>query len=164
MKLDKIGKEKMQVFKPPRRPKYTKGSYAVFLAGSIEMGKAEDWQTKVEKALADAEDLAVFNPRRDDWDNSWKQTIADENFLGQVEWEHDHLVKADLIFVYFDPETKSPISMMELGLFADRKDMIVVCPDGFWRKGNVEFICKEYTIPLFNTLDAGIAELLKYTN
>ena len=163
MKLEKV-KKKMQVFKPPRVPKKTKGLYTVFLAGSIEMGKAEDWQTKVEKALEDEDNVAVFNPRRDDWDNSWKQSIEDENFHGQVKWEHDHLSKADLIFLYFDAATKSPISMMELGLFADKKDMLVVCPDGFWRKGNVEFICKEYGIPLFNTLDDGIAELLKYTN
>ena len=64
--------------------------------------------------------------------------------------------------MYFAPDTKSPISLLELGLFADRKDMIVVCPDGFWRKGNVEFVCKEYGIPLLNTLEDGLKELNKY--
>lgn len=151
----------MQLFKPPGKPKYASSDYSVFLAGSIEMGKAEDWQSKVQKALAD-EDVVIFNPRRDDWDDSWKQSIKDDNFRGQVQWEHDHLSKCDLIFMYLDPETKSPISMLELGLFADNKDMIVVCPDGFWRKGNIEFVCKEYAIPLYNTLDEGIKELLKY--
>lgn len=152
----------MIVMKPPRQTKAAKGAYKIFLAGSIEMGKAEDWQTKVQTALADVEDLVLFNPRRDDWDNSWKQTIDDKNFHGQVKWEHDNLVNADLIFVYFDPETKAPISLLELGLFANEKDMVVVCPDGFWRKGNVEFVCKEYSIPLFNTLEDGIEELKKY--
>lgn len=161
MKLDKLGK-RMQVFKPPQKPKYDTNDYAIFLAGSIEMGKAEDWQTKVEKALADAEEVVIFNPRREDWDNSWKQTIEDKNFYGQVKWEHDQLSASDLIFLYFDPETKSPISMMELGLFADTKDMIVVCPDGFWRKGNVEFVCEHYKIPLVNTLEDGIKLLKTY--
>ena len=151
----------MQVFKPPSEPKYNRRSYSIFLAGSIEMGKAEDWQTKVQNALAD-EEVVIFNPRRDDWDSSWKQTIEDKQFHTQVKWEHDHLEAADMIFLYFDPKTKSPISLMELGLFADKKDLIVVCPDGFWRKGNVEFICKEYDQPLFNTLDSGIKEMLKY--
>ena len=152
----------MIVMKPPRDSGKTKGNYRIFLAGSIEMGKAEDWQTKVQKELEDYDDLIIFNPRRDDWDNSWKQTIEDENFHGQVKWEHDHLEKADLIFLYFDPATKSPISMMELGLFADKKDMIVVCPDGFWRKGNVEFVCKHYGIPLFDNLEDGIERLHQY--
>ena len=153
----------MQVFKPPSRPQYADDAVTVFLAGSIEMGKAEDWQTKVQDALKD-KPVFVFNPRRDDWDTSWKQSMADENFAGQVQWEHDYLSRADYIFLYFDPETKSPISMMELGLFANHDGMIVVCPDGFWRKGNVEFICQEYSIPFFNTLEDGIEELLTHVD
>ncbi len=159
--METVAKPKLRVYKPPmRRTGNAGGSYSIFLAGSIEMGKAEDWQTKVQKALSD-ESVVVFNPRRDDWDNSWKQTIEDKNFAGQVKWEHDHLQLASMIFFYFDPATKSPISLMELGLVCAEKEVIVVCPDGFWRKGNVEFICNEYDIPLFNTLDDGIEELLK---
>lgn len=148
----------MKVIKPPS--KTVSSRYSVFLAGSIEMGKAEDWQSKVEKACTDYP-INIFNPRRTDWDNSWKQSMSDKNFAGQVEWEHKHLDDADYIFLYFDPETKSPISMMELGLFAERGNLIVVCPDGFWRKGNVEFICKHYELRLYNDLDSGIKDLLK---
>ena len=39
----------------------------VFLAGSIEMGKAEDWQSEMTKFFNEL-DWGVFNPRRDDWD------------------------------------------------------------------------------------------------
>lgn len=160
MKLKKVAKT-ATVVKPPSI-KYDHNRYSIFLAGSIEMGKAEDWQSKVEKAVADF-NINVFNPRRDDWDNSWKQSIKDKNFYGQVKWEHDHLDRSDIIFLYFDPETKSPISMMELGLFAGDRDktMLVVCPEGFWRRGNVEFICKQYTIPIFETLEEGITALTK---
>jgi hypothetical protein len=168
MKLDKVTVKKKYTataMKPPKKIGNVSGAFYIFLAGSTEMGKAEDWQTKVEKALEAAmgdleTDVISLNPRRDDWDSSWKQTIADKNFLGQVQWEHDGLSKADLIFLYFDPETKSPISMMELGLFAATKNIIVVCPDGFWRKGNIEFICKQYEIPLYNTLQDGIDVML----
>ena len=55
--------------------------------------------------------------------------------------------------MYLDPKTKSPISLMELGLQAGSKKLLVVCPDGFWRKGNVEVVCSIYDIPLFNSLD-----------
>ena len=61
---------------------------------------------------------------------------------GQVEWELEGLELCDIIIMYFDSNTKSPISLLELGLFAHKKKMIVFCPNGFWRKGNVDVVCK----------------------
>lgn len=115
-------------------------SKSVFLAGSIEMGKAVDWQTRVAQELADS-DVTVLNPRRDDWDSSWIQTIDNPQFYQQVKWELDALDQADLIAMYFDPATKSPISLLELGLYADTGKLLVCCPEGFWRKGNVDIVC-----------------------
>lgn len=47
---------------------------SLFLAGSIEMGVAVDWQTSLTKFLERPENRMgcdfVFNPRRDDWDSS----------------------------------------------------------------------------------------------
>jgi hypothetical protein len=40
------------------------GEASVFLAGSIEMGRAEPWQADVERVLAD-EEVVILNPRRD---------------------------------------------------------------------------------------------------
>lgn len=65
---------------------YKKTKHMIFLAGSIEMGKAIDWQTKVTEALKN-HDITILNPRRDDWDSSWKPTIDDPKFREQVEWE-----------------------------------------------------------------------------
>ena len=120
----------------------------VFLAGSIEMGKAEDWQTKVTKGLSghDNESYVVFNPRRDDWDSSWEQKIENDQFREQVEWELTALDEADIIVMYFDPNTMSPISLLELGLYAASGKLVVYCPEGFWRKGNVDVVCKKYDI------------------
>ncbi len=67
--------------------------------------------------------------------------------------ELDALDAADIIFMYFSPNTKSPISLLELGLYANTKKMLVCCPDGFWRKGNVEVVCERFDIPLFNNLN-----------
>ncbi len=133
----------MKIIKPPK--KIYLDSKAVFLAGSIEMGKAVNWQQLVEDRLKDT-DWTIFNPRRDDWDSSWEQNIENKQFREQVEWELEALKKADAILMYFDPETKSPISLLELGLFARSRKMIVVCPRGFWRKGNVDIVCKQYGV------------------
>ena len=128
-----------------KAPNPLQAGFSVFLAGSIEMGQAENWQTKVEASLADCE-VVIFNPRRDDWDSSWKQSIDDPQFREQVEWELDALERADVIVMYFDPGSKSPISLLELGLFARSGKMVVCCPQGFWRKGNVDIVCAKYGI------------------
>lgn len=134
----------------------------IFLAGSIEMGTAELWQDKVSKALQEYEGT-ILNPRRDDWDSSWEQTIENENFKEQVEWELSSLDMSNIIFFYFDPNTKSPISLMELGKYIDEnKKLFIVCPDGFWRKGNVEVICNKYNEELYNDIDSAIKDLIDY--
>ena len=150
----------MEVIKPePKNRVYSDKSIKIFLAGSIEMGKAEDWQSMIPELFKDRNDLTFFNPRRDDWDSSWKQNEFNPEFNYQVNWELDHLDKAALIFMYFSPETKSPISLLELGLYANSEKMIVCCPDGFYRKGNVDIVCARHNIPVYNTLDAAIGRL-----
>lgn len=130
----------------------------VFLAGSIEMGAAVNWQEQVTAAL-DGKDLTILNPRRDDWDSSWVQSIENPQFREQVEWELNALDRADCIIMYFDPNTKSPISLLELGLYARSTKLIVCCPEGFWRKGNVDVVCNKYGIIQVATLDELIERL-----
>jgi len=145
-----------RVYKAPEQyPKLGNDKIYIFLAGSIEMGKAEDWQTKITEFVdKNHPDAHLLNPRRDDWDSSWEQTIKNKQFREQVEWELDALDEADVIVMHFDPKTKSPISLLELGLHANTgKKMVVSCPDGFWRKGNVEIVCNKYNIPLYNSMD-----------
>ena len=128
----------------------------IFLAGSIEMGKAENWQWKVTQSL---ERATVLNPRRDDWDSSWVQSIENEQFTEQVEWELQAQEDADIILMHFDPTTKSPITLLELGLFKGKT--IVHCPDGFWKKGNVDIVCRRYKIPQVSSIDELIDSVSK---
>ena len=130
----------------------------VFLAGSIEMGTAEHWQDTVVVRLT-GEKMVILNPRRDGWDASWKQRKDNPAFRAQVEWELDALTRSDHVLMYFDPNTKSPISLLEMGLYARSGKLIVVCPDGFWRKGNVDIVCGEYGIPQFQDLNAALEHL-----
>lgn len=141
------------VLKPPTPLPTLLATPSVFLAGSIEMGQAIDWQSAVERALA-AYDLTILNPRRDDWDASWEQAITHPQFRAQVEWELAAQERADLIAMYFAPTTQAPITLLELGLFARTNKVIVCCPAGYWRKGNVDVVCQRYGIPQVATLDA----------
>lgn len=150
------------ICKPPERPDDSvyKTHTKIFLAGSIDMGKAEDWQTKLTNDLSDFKGLAIFNPRRDDWDSSWEQSIENEKFNEQVTWEMDHLDAADVVVVYFDPKGQAPITLLELGLHARDRKMIICCPDGYWRKGNVEMVADRFNLPLVDNYD-DLLEALK---
>lgn len=147
-----------QIIKPDSPNQGVRYQKTVFLAGSIEMGMAEDWQRLAEEALVDCE-VTIFNPRRDDWDSSWEQRIHNSEFNHQVNWEMDRLEEADHILMYFAPSTKSPISLLELGLHAKDEKLIVVCPDGFWRKGNVEIVCLREGIWLYESLADALVDL-----
>ncbi len=67
----------MKLFKAPE--KYPENDTIVFLGGSIEMGKAIDWQTEYANRLKNVDNLTVLNPRRDDWDSSWIQDTTPRN-------------------------------------------------------------------------------------
>jgi hypothetical protein len=132
---------------------------SVFLAGSIEMDQAIDWQKQCEKALYPT--FNVFNPRREQWDSTWTQTMDNPYFREQVEWELEALEEADHILLFFAEGTKSPISLLEFGLYAESGKLLVVCEEGFWRKGNVDIICHRYSIQQYQTLAQAIDHLLE---
>jgi hypothetical protein len=161
-----IGHAMSDVIYPPNRG-YTfwEGCVTVFLAGSIEMGAAEEWQTRTIEEIHPFV-THIFNPRRKDWNSSWEQSKDNPHFREQVEWELDHIAQSDIVFMYFDPKTKSPISLLELGwiLAQAENEVIVVCPPGFWRKGNVDIICERHHVPVHETLNEGIQALKKYAN
>ena len=106
----------------------------------------KDTSKLISQEALENERVVILNPRRDDWDSTWLQEIDNPKFREQVMWELDALEEADIIVMYFDPNTKSPISLLELGLFARSKKLIVYCPDGFWRKGNVDIVCRKYGV------------------
>ncbi|MCU0660287.1 MAG: nucleoside 2-deoxyribosyltransferase domain-containing protein [Candidatus Pacebacteria bacterium] len=132
----------------------------IFLAGSIEVGTARNWQSEIVSALADM-DIVILNPRREEWDSSWIQDKDNPEFHEQVAWELAALEASDHILMYYDPDTQSPISLMEEGLFARSGKLIIVCPEGFWKKGNVDIVSETYHIPEFETLTDAIAALRK---
>lgn len=141
-----------RVFHAPEPVLISKGCHTIFIGGSIEMGTVIDWQSVlIPKLLSISNSLVIFNPRRPNWDANWVQSIENPEFNEQVKWETDQLDLSDFIFLFFHPETKAPITLLELGLYArdnhHGKKILVCCQPGFWRKGNVDFICKKHDIP-----------------
>jgi hypothetical protein len=63
--------------------------------------------------------------------------------------------------MYFSPDTKSPISLLEFGKFAESGKMLVCCPTGFWKKGNVDIVCERYGIPLYEDLNKLVDDIRK---
>lgn len=141
--------------------------FKIFLAGSIEMGSAIDWQSVFTESF-EHDRVTLLNPRRDEWDSTWEQSIINQKFTEQVEWELEYLESCDMVVFYLDPNTKSPISLMELGLILglnnenNRQKIIVCCPHGFYRKGNVDIICNKYFIDVVESLDDLIYEVKHY--
>jgi len=132
---------------------------SLFLGGSIEQGKAELWQDKVAESLAD-KPLLLFNPRRAEWNE-----FSDEAMIRkQIRWELSALEESDAIFIYLQPGTLSPISMLEFGLFArpnSRRKLVVTCPPGFWRRTNIEETAARFSVPLFDTIEEGIKKAVQ---
>lgn len=133
------------ILKPPAHLPLAFDTPSIFLAGSTEMGQAVQWHQIVEQALQ-AYSITILNPRRDDWDASWVQTIENPYFAAQVNWELDAQERADCIAMYFAPDTKAPITLLELGLFAYTGKLVVCCPTNYWCKGNVDVVCSRYSI------------------
>jgi nucleoside 2-deoxyribosyltransferase len=152
-----------RVVKPPVRRENAYTEVSVFLAGSIEMGKAVDWQYALGESLTYFHEVGnIYNPRRDDWDSSWEQRKDNPQFNEQVTWELDHIEDADIVFFNFIPDTQSPITLLELGFaLGQMKEVIVCCPPGFWRKGNIDILCDRESVTVYDDYTQAIAALYK---
>lgn len=141
----------------------------IFLAGAIDMGKAKDWQSEAidyierycVKNCNGSLTHCVFNPRRKNWDSSWEQSIENPQFYQQVNWELDCLEKSSHIIMCLTKDSKAPISLLELGLFAHTKKVLVVCDKEFYRKGNVDIVCSRFNIPQYGSLELAVKEIFK---
>lgn len=138
-------------FKAPQQIE-NNGFTSIFLAGTIDMGNSTDWQSYVAEQFKD-EDVNILNPRRSSWDSSWTQSFENPQFYQQVNWELSALERADIIILYLAEGSKSPISLLELGIHARSGKLLVYCPDGFYRSGNVQIVCDRYNIPLYKDLN-----------
>ena len=152
----------MRVIQPPEKWD-TEGSNSkrIFLAGTIDMGNSENWQKRIANELTNY-NVEIANPRRDDFDWTGAPIMDNPLFVEQVDWEYRHLMLSDLVLFYFADGSESRITLMELGLMAPQRKIIVKCSDKFNRQGNVEFMTKMHG-GVFTTSDNQFLEAVKHS-
>lgn len=111
----------------------------IFIAGTIDMGNSPDWQKDVIEYL-DCPEVQLANPRR---------VIGPQNpeeIEFQILWELNQIKKADAVFMNFVPGSKSPITLLELGICLMKPELIlvVVCPPTYSRYQNVKLTVEEF--------------------
>lgn len=119
----------------------------------------------IEQDLEQFEHLVIYNPRRENWNSSWVQNPTDGTpFHEQVVWELDHLESSDMIVFYFADDSKSPITLLELGLFAPNSDkrIMIYCSSNFYRCGNVKIVADRYQIPVFDIYEKLFQQVKTY--
>lgn len=137
----------------------------LFLAGSIDNGEARDWQQDIIRTLRNHESehiLDIYNPRRAMWNPDLEQNpLPGSIFNKQVNWELEHLEKADWILFHFEPDSKSPITLLELGLMlGSGKSMFIYCPKEYMRYGNVLITASKYCHKVYTDHDSLLFDLL----
>ena len=142
----------------------TSHPFTLFLAGSIEMGAAENWQEKFValitermKDVLEGWELVIYNPRRDDFDVSQEQSASNPYFAEQVNWELDNLYQSELHIFWFADDTLSPITLYEFGKHTNdgsfRMEPLVGCGPRYKRRGNLEIIAQREYIHLYSTIE-----------
>ncbi len=157
--------QEAQVIHAPSREPIRAGNKTVFLAGTaVRTAGAKDWRTALTEALAHVPELTILDPYRPDWDAGWREDESFAPFRDQVEWELDMQARADLVAVYLYPGTQAHVSLLELGLAvgsgngdSDGSDGVVVCcPEGYWKRGNVSIVCRRFGVEM---VEGGTAPL-----
>ena len=149
--------EKILVNTPENTPRETIGlktkwfpkEYKVFLAGTIDNGDSANWQDQVIEKLSSnppkGMTLIVCNPRGSNWNATHKDQMI------QIDWEQRALADTNHIFLVLLDGSKSPISLLELGLYAKSKKITVFCTKKFYRYDNVYDTCVRNNIELVET-------------
>lgn len=131
---------------------FTGQGRTLFLAGGIT--NCPDWQSRAATLLADTPGLTVLDPRRRDFDPS--ATVA------QIQWEHHHLHRADVILFWFAPGgSVQPITLYELGVHVTRDVPLAVGADpAYPRRIDVEtqLALARPGLTVHDTLDATVTE------
>lgn len=141
---------------PERPDNPAKCDYSIFLGGTIEGGTGIDWQKDLTQRLKEVlpadKYINVYNPRRPHWD----QNAGVTERINQIKWEHYYLDRSNIIVMNLIKDSKSPISLMEIGMYAAYDQLIVFCPKSFYRYENVLCVCQKYDIPLYDTNDVNV--------
>ena len=142
------------VLHPHEEANISEGYRKVFLAGTIDGGDSADWQAEAEQFFVRNGGWLVFNPRQKEW-----HPEREGEMDYQVNWELSHLEEADVILMYFADGSKSPITLLELGLHARSGKLRVVCTEKFYRYDNVRITCARYGIIIYPSIEEALTDI-----
>ena len=132
----------------------------LLLAGLLAGCGGGSRPTGIRAAETPADDVAeyqprwlFFNPRR----REFHASPAEMEY--QVAWELAHLEAADLIVMNLLGDSRSPISLLEMGLYARSGKLFVACSPDYYRYDNVRITCRRYGVPLYDSLTALLDDL-----
>ncbi|KKY31937.1 hypothetical protein UCDDA912_g08069 [Diaporthe ampelina] len=141
---------------PEQQPIYPTRS--IFLAGPTEISWREDFIAALRQRLT-ATSLTIFDPFQPRWDSTWREDVdEDPRFAAQVGWELAAQDRATAVAVFFHADSRAPVSLLELGLCARSGKAVVGCEPGYWKRGNVQAVCRRYGVPLADSL-GGLADI-----
>lgn len=149
------------IIKPPLNLSIDNNFISIFLAGTIGLNSEyEDWQFAACNKLM-RYDVNIYNPRRDKWIGSSEQNISNVHLKNQINWELEHLENCDFILMNLLGDSKSPISLLELGMYAKSGKLIIACPKDFYRYGNIQVVCERYNITLYDNFGTLLDNFIK---
>ncbi|KAL7811562.1 hypothetical protein V8C26DRAFT_408335 [Trichoderma gracile] len=140
------------IFAPGRPASDSASRKSVFLAGTTSPTGEPDWRQTLTKALSSFP-ITIYNPKRDDWDSTWREDFSADRWAEQVQWELEMQDKADIVVVFFHGISPAPISLLELGLCVRSGRAIVCALEGYSKRGNVEAVCRRYGAKLVKSED-----------
>jgi hypothetical protein len=108
---------------------------SIFIAGGIT--DCPDWQKELIEKIKDL-DIVVYNPRRSNFD------VSDSSAMEtQIKWEHEMLMRSDVISFWFCKEAIQPITLYELGSYSKTsKPLIIGIDKKYERRKDVEIQTK----------------------
>ncbi|ROW05252.1 hypothetical protein VSDG_00290 [Cytospora chrysosperma] len=95
----------------------------------------------------------VYDPFQPNWTGDWREDLGDGRFRAQVEWELERQDGAAVVAFFLDERSRSPVSLLELGLCARSGKAVVGCERGYWKRGNVQAVCQRYGVPMADDLN-----------
>jgi hypothetical protein len=131
---------------------------SLFLGGGIT--GCPDWQAQMLDLLKDL-DIWVYNPRRKDFN------VKDSSASAvQVQWEHLCLGESAAKLFWFPCETLCPITLYELGYWANSPNLFVGCHPDYARKWDVEFQLSlvNSSVKVVDTLEALSMQVREWSN
>lgn len=135
-------------------PEPTPYAVDLFLGGGIT--NCPNWQAEALELLKET-NLAIANPRREFYAS---ETSARE----QIRWEHNALHKSKVVLFWFPEETLCPITLYELGVFSQKKDvrLLVGTHENYARKLDVieQLSLERPEVVVFHSIEEVIQPLL----